>query len=133
LAFMASKPAEDGVSSGSSSLGSVSSENPTSSVNALILYAIRNRRKIRFQYHHFSRTGDPYMFGISPKGKPAIQLYQSGGKSSSGTLHRLKYFILAEMTAVQLLNKPFTDEDEMEDYYDPEDSFFGTIFEQVDV
>ncbi|MDH4378635.1 MAG: hypothetical protein QE263_01845 [Vampirovibrionales bacterium] len=98
---------------------------------SLITQAIRKKCKIAFHYHGYPRAGDPYIYGVSPKGKEAIQLYQTGGGSSSRTIDQFKYFVVKDMEKVRLLSKPFTPDDEMDEEYDPDDWFFMDIFEQV--
>jgi hypothetical protein len=97
----------------------------------LLKQAIAKQRKIAFDYKGHHRVGDVYIYGTSPSGKQAIQLYQTAGTSSTGTLHQFKYYLLESMRHVQLLETPFTPAFERLAPYNPESSFFEEVFEQV--
>ncbi len=97
----------------------------------LLKHAIAKQRKISFEYKGHHRVGDVYIYGTSPSGKQAIQLYQTAGSYSTGTLHQFKYYLLEFMLHVQLLETPFTPAFERLAPYDPESSFFEEVFEQV--
>ena len=97
----------------------------------LLKHAIAKQRKISFDYKGHHRVGDVYIYGTSPSGKQAIQLYQTAGTSSTGTLHQFKYYLLESMLHVQLLETPFTPAFERLAPYNPESSFFAKVFEQV--
>ena len=99
----------------------------------LLKHAIAKQRKISFDYKGHHRVGDVYIYGTSPSGKQAIQLYQTAGTSSTGTLHQFKYYLLESMLHVQLLETPFTPAFERLAPYDPESSFFEEVFEQVKI
>jgi hypothetical protein len=100
-------------------------------LNGLLMKAIQNQRKMSFDYQGHHREGDVYIYGTSPSGKKAIQLYQTAGTSSTGTLHQFKYYLLESMRHVQLLETPFTPVFERLAPYDPESSFFEEVFEKV--
>ena len=97
----------------------------------LVKHAIAKQRKISFDYKGHHRVGDVYIYGTSPSGKQAIQLYQTAGTSSTGTLHQFKYYLLESMRRVQLLEMPFTPAFERLAVYTPESSFFEDVFKQV--
>ena len=97
----------------------------------LLKHAIAKQRKIAFDYKGHHRVGDVYIYGTSPSGKQAIQLYQTAGPSSTGTLHQFNYYLLESMRHVQLLETPFTPAFERLAPYDPVSSFFEEVFEQV--
>ncbi|ENO89930.1 hypothetical protein [Thauera linaloolentis] len=51
-----------------------------------IIDAITNREVLTFTYDGFPRTVEPHTYGITTAGHKAVRAYQTGGRSSTGTL-----------------------------------------------
>jgi hypothetical protein len=74
--------------------------------DALLRFAIEDRRFIRFTLHGHERVGEPHDYGVRD-GKEQLLVYQVGGTSSSGKLPGWRMVVLAEATDFVLLEDRF--------------------------
>jgi hypothetical protein len=72
-----------------------------------ITQAIRDKRLVSFQYHGYSRIGEPHVFGRN-KGIKQLEIFQTGGGSSSGNLPEWRRMNLSEITGFAVLLDTFS-------------------------
>ena len=80
-------------------------ESPRSSVDELLLQAIRERRLIRLRYAEKNRIVEPHDYGIQ-SGVAKLLAYQVGG-SSSGHLPHWRCLDVDRMSELELLHQTF--------------------------
>lgn len=77
--------------------------------NVIITQAIRERRKLQFNYQGRTRVVDPHVFGVSSKGNEIILCWQTGGSSSKpGDLPNWRMFETDKIQGLQITNDNFT-------------------------
>lgn len=97
-------------------------------MDAEINLAIQSRKIITFTYEGYSRTAEPYCFGIDKKGNKAIRAFQISGGSSSGISQGWKLFLINEIRNLNVANSSFAED---RAGYKQNDSAFSRIFSQI--
>jgi hypothetical protein len=75
--------------------------------DALIRFAIANRRLIRFTMHGRVRIAEPHDYGIRDE-VPQLLVYQVGGESNSGKLPNWRWVLLPKASSFELLEETFS-------------------------
>ncbi len=91
--------------------------------HALVCRAIRERRRLAFDYGGFHRVVEPYCHGTSSAGAEVLRGVQTGGGSASSTMGVGKLWAIAKMSNIRL-ESAFTPDDPM---YNPDDSAMAVI------
>ncbi|HKX39608.1 MAG TPA: hypothetical protein VJO99_00500 [Burkholderiaceae bacterium] len=95
----------------------------TPAANALLVAAIRERRRIAFTYHGKPRLAEPQCYGIGHKGTELLRVHQLQG----GT-QREPLFDVAQIGDLVLLDQSFT---RPGPNYKTNDSAMRVIFAQL--
>jgi hypothetical protein len=90
----------------------------------LICNAIRQRRRLLFDYGGLPRVVEPYCHGTSTHGSELLRAVQVGGSSGSGAFGFGKLWTVSKMTKVRASDDPFTPSDP---HYNPDDSTITAI------
>jgi hypothetical protein len=85
----------------------------------LICDAIRQRRRLLFDYDGLPRVVEPYCHGTNAHGSALLRAVQVGGSSSSGAFGFGKLWTVSKMTKVRASDELFTPDDPR---YKPDDS-----------
>jgi hypothetical protein len=88
-----------------------------------ICQAIREHRRLTFDYGGLPREVEPYCHGVSSAAKEVLRAVQVGGASGSGGFGFGKLWEVAKMSRVQL-GAPFTPHDPS---YNPDDRAMAEI------
>ncbi|HEU4470176.1 MAG TPA: hypothetical protein VFR58_03760 [Flavisolibacter sp.] len=75
-------------------------------MDALISFAIENKKLLSFSYDGYFRIVEPHCYGITSTGKEAIRAFQADGDSSDGKLG-WKIFDLGRTEKLKLLDHTF--------------------------
>jgi hypothetical protein len=75
-------------------------------MDAMIGFAIENKRLLSFTYDGYYRIVEPHCFGLTTKNHPAIRAFQVEGQSSTGRLD-WKIYELSKIENLQLLEQSF--------------------------
>jgi hypothetical protein len=75
-------------------------------VDHLIRAAITGRRLVRFSFRGCVRIAEPHDYGIRD-GVVQLLVYQVGGESRSGGLPQWRWIVVADMTALEVLDASF--------------------------
>jgi hypothetical protein len=75
-------------------------------MDAIMGFAIENRKLISFVYEGHIRIVEPHCFGLTKKNNQALRAFQIEGTSSSGRLD-WKIYELAKIEKLELLEKTF--------------------------
>ena len=90
------------------------------SVMHQICEAIRDRRRLIFEYNGHTRVVEPYCHGTNASGSELLRAIQVAGSSSSGTLGGSgKLWFVAKMTQIRTSDQTFVPGDPR---YNPDDS-----------
>jgi hypothetical protein len=89
-----------------------------------ICEAIRQRRRLLFDYDGLPRVVEPYCHGTNVRGSELLRAVQVGGSSSSGAFRFGKLWTVSKMTRVRTSGDPFTPSDP---HYNPDDSTITAI------
>jgi hypothetical protein len=73
-------------------------------VNALIAAAIRDKRRLSFDYHGRRRIAEPQCYGVGHKGTELLRVHLIEGINRE----REPLFDVAKMERLALLDQPFT-------------------------
>ncbi|MDR0866594.1 MAG: WYL domain-containing protein [Candidatus Symbiothrix sp.] len=95
-------------------------------MNTEIIYAIKEKKLIQFDYDGESRTVEPYCYGLTTKGNEVIRAYQVDGYSSSGRMG-WKLYDLAKADDIEVSDESF----EVRDDYKKGDKGMSTIFYEL--
>jgi hypothetical protein len=68
--------------------------------------AIETRHQIRFHYNGKLRISEPHDYGIQ-NGRARLLTYQLGGESNSGPLPAWRWFDVAKISDLEILDRPF--------------------------
>jgi hypothetical protein len=90
----------------------------------IICEAIRKRLLLEFRYRGLPRVVEPYCHGISTRGVEVLRAIQVGGSSNSGGFGFGKLWTVTEISALRVINEPFTADDP---HYNPDDSGMTSI------
>jgi hypothetical protein len=75
-------------------------------MDAIIGFAIENKKLLSFDYDGYFRIVEPHCFGLTTKSNPAIRAFQIEGGSSSGRLD-WKMYELSKIENLELLERSF--------------------------
>jgi WYL domain len=75
-------------------------------VHEALYTAIETRHLVRFTYNGKARIAEPHDYGVQ-KGRAHLLAYQVGGESGSGRLPDWRWFDLAKMPGVEVLDQTF--------------------------
>lgn len=95
----------------------------------LICQAIRQRRKLIFDYKGFRRIVAPYCYGISIADEEKLRAIQVGGGSNSGGYGFGKLWTVSEMSRLELSDEHFAPNDP---HYNPNDSAMKRVICRID-
>lgn len=72
------------------------------SVHSDLIYAIENRRVVKFMYDGCSRVVEPFLLGATTAGRPALRGYQIEGASNSGNVPGWHLFLLSKIFSIEV-------------------------------
>lgn len=73
----------------------------------LIVKAIEEHKSIDFGYHGYERIVSPYACGLNNNNEIKLLAMQTGGGSTSGVVHKLRFFTVADMLAPAESAEPY--------------------------
>jgi hypothetical protein len=86
--------------------------------------AIRQRRRLLFDYDGLPRVVEPYCHGTTAQGSELLRAVQVGGTSSSGAFGFGKLWTVSKMSRVRSSDDAFAPSDP---HYNPDDSAITTV------
>jgi len=89
-----------------------------------ICEAIRQRRRLLFEYDGLPRVVEPYCHGTNTRGSELLRAVQVAGSSSSGAFGFGKLWTVSKMTLVRGSDEVFAPSDP---HYNPDDSTITLI------
>ncbi|MET0533553.1 MAG: hypothetical protein ABW171_04950 [Steroidobacter sp.] len=95
----------------------------------LICEAIRQRRKLAFDYSGLRRVVTPYCYGVSTRDSEVLRAIQVGGQSSSRKYGIGKLWTVSEMSRLEVLQEGFAPNDPN---YNPNDSAMKRVICRID-
>ncbi len=90
----------------------------------LICDAIRQRRRLLFDYEGLPRVVEPYCHGTNMHGSQLLRAVQVAGSSSSGAFGFGKLWTVSKMSHVRPSDEAFTPDDPR---YNPDDSTITVV------
>ena len=73
----------------------------------LIVKAIEEHKSIDFSYHGYERIVSPYACGLNNNNEIKLLAMQTGGSSTSGVVHKLRFFTVPDMLAPAESAEPY--------------------------
>ncbi len=73
----------------------------------LIVKAIEEHKSIDFSYHGYERIVSPYACGLNNNNEIKLLAMQTGGGSTSGVVHKLRFFTVADLLAPAESAEPY--------------------------
>ncbi|WP_274626674.1 WYL domain-containing protein [Arvimicrobium flavum] len=89
-----------------------------------LLRAIRERRRVLFEYRNSQRAVDPYILGFDPAGRLILSAFQRSGGTGTG----FRAYLLGGMSNLTITDQPF----DIEPDYNPADPNFDELFGRVE-
>ncbi len=93
-----------------------------------IIDAIQSRRVIEFSYNGYPRVVEPFLLGITTKGKLTVRGFQIGGSSSSGHATGWHMFTVSNFANLRVSDQTFSGS---RPDYNPADSAMVSIIAHV--
>jgi hypothetical protein len=93
-------------------------------MNQVINDAIKNKKRIQFNYDNISRTVEPYCYGTTASGNEALRAFQTSGEKSKMAW---KLYDLTKATDIILTTEIFIPRKD----YKPGDKIISTVFSQI--
>jgi hypothetical protein len=87
--------------------------------------AIRQRRRLQFEYEGHLRVVEPYCYGVSTGDHDSLRAIQVRGSSTSGRMTSGKLWTVSKMRDVRMLDETFTPNDPK---YNPDDQHMKQIY-----